>query len=117
RRRRARQARARVLRRSSRPPPPGSPDARARTPPPPARSRARTGGSSVRAPLPEHRRDRLEQDRDVHPDRPVLEVVEVEPDESVERQLGAARDLPEAGDPRQDEVALAVPRLELLVVA
>src|SRR5439155_24290954 len=39
----------------------------------------------------ENRWERLGEDRDVEPDRPVLEVVEVEPNEVVERQLDAAR--------------------------
>src|SRR5204863_4747628 len=52
---------------------------------------------SVGAAACEHRRDRLGQNRHVHPDRPVLEVVEVEPDEVVEAEVRAARDLPQAG--------------------
>src|SRR4029453_13591443 len=50
------------------------------------------------------------------PNRPVLDVVKVEPHEVVEGQVRAARDLPEARDSRQDEVALAVPLLQELVV-
>src|SRR5687767_11966940 len=65
----------------------------------------------------EDRKGRLEEDRDVEPDRPVLDVVEVEPHEVVEREVRAARDLPQARDSRQHEIALAVPRLELVVVA
>src|SRR5439155_6386716 len=65
----------------------------------------------------EHRRQRPGQDRDVEPDRPVLYVVEVEPNEVVEAQVDPAGDLPETGHPRQHEIALAVPRQELLVVA
>ena len=49
--------------------------------------------------------------------RPVLEVREVEPDEVVEREAGAAGDLPEAGHARKHRVAAAVPVLEQLVVA
>ena len=62
-------------------------------------------------------RDGLEQDREVQPDRPALEIQEVEPHEVVEVELGAAGDLPQAGDARQHEVALLVPVLELLEVA
>ena len=40
--------------------------------------------ASVRAAAREHRERRLREDRKVEPDRPVLEVVEVEPDEIVE---------------------------------
>src|SRR5688572_749813 len=72
---------------------------------------------SVRASACENGRDRLQEDGDVEPDRPVLEVVEVQANKVVEAEVRAARDLPEAGQARQDEVALAVPRLELLVVA
>ena len=57
---------------------------------------------------------RIERSSD---DRPVLEVEEVEPDEVVEVQLRAARHLPQPGDARQHEVALAMPVLELVVVA
>src|SRR4051812_13775293 len=72
---------------------------------------------SVRAAPREHRGERLDENRDVEPDRPVLEVVEVEADEVVEAERDPARDLPEPGHPRQHEVALAVPVLELDVVA
>jgi hypothetical protein len=41
----------------------------------------------VRAPRRQHCRDRPEQDRDVQPDRPVLQVIEVEADEVVEAQV------------------------------
>src|SRR5437763_3209233 len=72
---------------------------------------------SVRPAAREHGWDRLDQDRDVHPERPVLEVVEIEPDEVVEAEVRATRDLPQPGDAGQDVVPLAVPVLELLVVA
>src|SRR5919108_1754292 len=72
---------------------------------------------SVGASAREHGWDRLQENGDVEPDRPVLQVIEVEPDEIVETEVRAARDLPEAGQAREDEVALAVPGLELLVVA
>jgi hypothetical protein len=72
---------------------------------------------SVRPAAGEDSGDRLEQDRDVHPERPVLEVVEVQPNQVVEAEIRTARDLPEAGDPWQDVVALAMPVLELRVVA
>src|SRR5436190_13338390 len=71
----------------------------------------------IRAARPEDGRDRLEEDRDVEPDRPVLEVVEVKPDEVVEAEVRAAGDLPEAGHSGQDVVPLAMPVLELRVVA
>src|SRR5205823_12529062 len=48
---------------------------------------------------------------------PPLEVEEVEPDQLVEVELGAAGDLPQPGDAGQHEVALAVPVLEPVVVA
>ena len=65
----------------------------------------------------EHGRDRLGDDRDVRPDRPVLDVGEVEPDEVVELEARAAGDLPEPGHARQHVVARAVPVLEHRVVA
>ena len=71
----------------------------------------------IGAPRREHGRDRLEQDRQVEPDRPALEVEEVEPHEVVEVELGAAGDLPQAGHAGQHEVALLVPVLELVEVA
>src|SRR5207244_8008529 len=72
---------------------------------------------SIRARAAEDGRDRLGENRDVEPDRPVLEVVEVEPDEVVEAEVRAAGDLPEPRHARADEIALAVPALELGVVA
>src|SRR5689334_13548264 len=74
-------------------------------------------GVSVRSAPREHGRQRLGEDRDVEPDRPVLEVVEVETDEVVEAEVDAPRHLPEAGHAGQDEVALAMPVVELDVVA
>src|SRR3954469_19872873 len=65
----------------------------------------------------DHRGHGLQEDREVEEHRPTLEVEEVEPDEVVEVEARAARDLPEAGDPRQHEVALLVPVLEAVVVA
>ena len=65
----------------------------------------------------DHGRDRPDDDRDVEPDRPVLDVREVEPHEVVEVQAGAAGDLPQAGHPRENGVPGAVPLLEQLVVA
>src|SRR6266496_4376114 len=65
----------------------------------------------------EHGGECLREDRDVEPDRPVLEVVEVEADEVVEGQLDAARHLPQACHAGEHEVALAMPDLELHVVA
>src|SRR5512134_3657573 len=84
------------------------------------RSRGPTGAEPsrlIRTPAADDRERRLDQDRDVEPDRPVLDVVEVEPDEVVEGQGRAPRDLPEARDPGQDEIALPVPGFEPLVVA
>src|SRR5262249_61197813 len=77
----------------------------------------RTRSTSVGAAAAEDGRDGLDQDRDVEPDRPVLEVEEVEPDEVVEAEVRAARDLPEAGHAGDDDVGLAVPGVEALVVA
>src|SRR4051794_38208236 len=71
---------------------------------------------SVRPGGAENGRERLHQDRNVHPERPVLEVVEVEPHQVVEAQVRTARNLPEAGDSGKHVVALAVPVFELLVV-
>ena len=69
-------------------------------------------------PRPEmHGRNRLRDDRDVEPDRPVLEVGEVEPDEIVEREARASGDLPEPGHPGEHEIPGAMPVLEELVVA
>src|SRR5262249_54218267 len=67
----------------------------------------------VGAPPGEDGGQRLGENRDVEPDRPVLEVVEVEPDEVVEAQVDAAGHLPEPGHPGQDEIPLPVPVLEL----
>ena len=47
--------------------------------------------ASVRPSPRDHRGDRLGDDRDVEPDRPVLEVREVEPDEVVERRAPSGR--------------------------
>ena len=74
-------------------------------------------GLAHRAPGAHDRRDRLEQDRQVEEHRPALQVEEVEPHELVEVELGAARDLPQAGHAGQDEVALAVPVVEAVVVS
>ena len=63
----------------------------------------------VSAPAREDGERRLEKDRDVEPDRPVLDVVEVQPHEVVEGEVRAAGDLPEARDPGKHEVALPVP--------
>src|SRR5215213_11654373 len=71
----------------------------------------------VRAAAREDREGRLEENRDVEPDRPVLDVEEIEPHQVVEGEVRAAGDLPQARDPRQDEVALPVPVLETFVVA
>src|SRR5262249_59813329 len=71
----------------------------------------------VGAPPGEHGRHRLDEDRDVEPERPVLEVVEVEPHEVVVGQVAPAGDLPEAGHPGQHVRAPPVPRRELPVVA
>ena len=49
---------------------------------------------------PEHRGQRLQQDREIEEDAPALQVEEVEAHQLVEVQLGAARHLPEAGDAR-----------------
>src|SRR5438874_899730 len=72
---------------------------------------------SVRALACEDGDGRPEQDGDVQPDRPVLDVVEVEPDQVVECQVGSAGDLPQARHAGEHVVAAAVPFLEPLVVA
>src|SRR4029453_8114901 len=72
---------------------------------------------SVGAAPRDHRGNRLDDDRDVEPDRPVLEVGEIEAHEVVEGEPGAPRDLPETGHPREDSVTLTVPVLEQPVVA
>src|SRR5436190_9093152 len=77
----------------------------------------RIRGSLVSAAPGDDGRHGAGQDRDVEPERPVLEVVEVEPHEVVEAEIGTAGDLPEPGQARENEVALEVPALELLVVA
>ena len=63
---------------------------------------ARVGvGRSVGAlPPAEDHRDRPRQDRQVEPDRPRLDVEEVEPHQLVEREVAAPADLPQAGDAR-----------------
>ena len=60
----------------------------------------------------EDRGDGLEQDREIQPDRPALEIEEVEPHEVVEVELRAARDLPQAGQPRaaRGSASCATPR-------
>src|SRR5207253_11047729 len=97
-----RQGQVRPRGRAPTPRPARSAGGRRRSPPGPSR-----GQPLVRARAADHSWDRLQQHGDVKPDRPVLEVVEVEPYEVVEDEARAARNLPEAGDPRQDEVALA----------
>src|SRR5205085_5476669 len=82
---------------------------------PPRTSRARP--PSVRAAPRENGWDGLEQDAQVERERPVLEVDEVEVDEVVEVELRAAGHLPQAGDAGEDEIALAVPVVEHVVVA
>src|ERR687888_1786133 len=72
--------------------------------------------TSVRAAPCQDRGHRLNEDRDVHPERPVLEVVEVEPDEVIEAEVRAARDLPEARDAGEDVVPRPMPVLELGVI-
>src|SRR6266498_1404604 len=58
----------------------------------------------------------LSENAYVEPHRPILEVVEVQANEVVEGEARPAGDLPEAGHPRQDAVAPAVPVLEQQVV-
>src|SRR5207344_430731 len=65
--------------------------------------------SSIRPSPPEDGRDRLRDDRDVEPDRPVLEVGEIEPDQVVEGEARPTRDLPEASHPRKHRIACAMP--------
>src|SRR6266516_1644760 len=87
-------------------------DATARILGPPAMALSMANGcvGSVSTSTCENGRERAGQDRDVEPDRPVLDVVEVKPDEVVEAEVDPAGDLPKTGHPRQHEIALAVPR-------
>src|SRR4051794_16735864 len=78
-----------------------------------ASSTVRLEGAAPR----DHGRDGLEQDRQVEADRPALEIQEVQPDQVVEVELRAPGHLPQPGDPRQHEVALLVPFVELVEVA
>src|SRR3990170_6372311 len=71
----------------------------------------------VRSSAGDHGGDRPGDDRYIEPDRPVLQVREVEPDEVVERQAGPAGDLPEARHAREHRIASAMPSLEEPVVA
>src|SRR5207237_777195 len=86
-------------------------DLRGLSPPVSAAPRAgiRARRPSVSAAPREHGRNRLEQDREVERQRPVLEVEEVEVHEVVEVELRAARNLPQPRDAGEHEVALAVP--------
>ena len=123
--RRSASPRAPCARCSSRPPPaaarratptPRSCAPRSRAPParqPPARRRA-TQNAPRRLITAGTVLSRIARSR---PDRPALQVEEVEPHEVVEVELRAARHLPQAGDPGQHEVALLVPLLELVEVA
>ena len=90
-------------------------------PPPSSRvtaTRCATGTSGLAPLSAEDGRDPgTQDDRDVEPDRPVLEIREVQPDQIVEGQAGAAGDLPETRDTGQHQVPLPMPRCEQLVVA
>src|SRR5215204_3178730 len=62
-------------------------------------------------------RERAEHDLEVEPERPVLDVEEVEPDHLVEREPVATRHLPEPRHPRLHVEPFAVPervRLDLV---
>src|SRR5439155_11000718 len=83
----------------------------------PRNSAALPEGALVSAAPRGDSRQGFRKDRDVEPDRPVLDVVEVEPDEVVEAQVDPAGHLPETRHSREHEVALPVPLLQLLVVA
>jgi len=67
--------------------------------------------------LHQDRGERLQDDRQIERQRPALQIDEVQVHQIVEIELRAARDLPQPGDPRQHQIALAVPVLEHLVVA
>src|SRR3954447_10862644 len=58
---------------------------------------------SVRPARRQHGKDRLPEDLQVEGERPVLDVVEVESDAVLPRQVGPAADLPEARDPWLDQ--------------
>src|SRR5262245_54603254 len=79
--------------------------------------RGSSATSLVRPSARDHRGNRLRDYRHIQPDRPVLDVREVEAHEVVEGEPGAARDLPQAGHARQNAVARAVPVLEAPIVA
>src|SRR5574340_284911 len=61
----------------------------------------------------EHRGDGLEADADVVPERPLVDVLEVELHPTVEVDLVAAADLPDAGDAGLHGEAAALPALVL----
>src|ERR671911_1276954 len=57
----------------------------------------------IRAGSPDDRRERLEDDGDVHGRRPMVDVVEVEPHGLLPRQVGPPAHLPQPGDARFDQ--------------
>src|SRR6476659_10774635 len=85
---------------------------------PPVRSPSLgTAMSSVRPAAAQDGQRGARDDLDVEPDRPVLDVVEVEPHEVVEVELGAARDLPQTRDAGQHAGTAAMTAVEQLAIA
>ena len=76
---------------------------------------ARAGRSHAGA--AEHDLKGLRDELEVHPDRPVVDVVEVHLDPALERHGVAAVDLPDAGEPGLDRDAAALPPRVLLDLA
>src|SRR4051794_38432049 len=58
---------------------------------------------SVSSPTVDHSAQRFPEDQGVEGEVPVLYVAQVEPDGLFPRQVTAAADLPEAGEPRLDQ--------------
>jgi len=72
------------------------------------------GYGLMRPAAEEHRRDRPQDDLDVAPERPAVDVLEVELHPLVEVDLAAAAHLPGAGDPGPHREAAALPALVLI---
>src|SRR5215210_3612352 len=69
--------------------------------------------SSVRPPPRKHHWDRLAEDLEVPPERPVRDVDVVELHHLVEGQVVPAQDLPQAGNARREIESAAGPTLDL----
>src|SRR5882672_7752481 len=65
----------------------------------------------VRASSAQYRRNRLEEDLEIQPQRPVLDVVEIQLQPLGERELAPSGDLPQAGETRLHAEALALDAL------